>query len=761
MNRKERRAAKKTGSNGHGRPAAGAAGDGVSGLYRQAVQLHQAGALAEAERGYRQVLKLAPRHADSLHYLGVIALQRGDNEAAIDLIGRAIAENAAVPDFHYHCGIALVALGRLEPSIAAYREALRLKPDYARARINLAVALIAARRWPEAAAECRRVLEQDPNSAEAHNNLGLALGAQGSVIEATVAFKRALELKPDLIEALNNQGKLLLETGSPDGALPALSRALKVRETEETKRLIAACLTSGRPLPATESTRALLLRAFSESWVWPDELAGIAASFIKTGSAREYLKGANAAWPALLSAHELLGSSGLAEIAIDELLRCHLETTRNHDVELERFLTATRAAILELAAAGAPELEREHILRLVAALARQCFINEYVFACGDDERKRAEALRDRLADALKAGGETPAAWIAVVGAYFPLQAIAGAENLLAKSWPNAIAALLAQQVREPKEELALQAAIPRLTAIKDEVSLRVQEQYEQNPYPRWVRLGAPARPRTFNRILGEAFPLSGFVPLPKEAGVEVLIAGCGTGQQPIERMRESAGARMLAIDLSLASLAYASRKTKELGISGIEYAQADILELGTLGRSFDVIESGGVLVAIADPFTAWRKLAMLLAPGGLMYIGLYSERARRNIVAAQKYLAAQGFRATPEDMRRGRQAIMALADGSRAKSVTAAGDFFTMSTCRDLLFHVQETRFTLPEIAGFLKENGLKFLGFVLPEPVQKRYSERFPDDPARTNLEHWDQFERENPDSFISMYQFWVQKAA
>jgi SAM-dependent methyltransferase len=255
------------------------------------------------------------------------------------------------------------------------------------------------------------------------------------------------------------------------------------------------------------------------------------------------------------------------------------------------------------------------------------------------------------------------------------------------------------------------------------------------------------------------FPLSGFVELDKEDGVEFLIAGCGTGQQSIERAQAFAGVKFTAIDLSMASLCYAKRKTSELKIANVDYAQADIVKLGSIGRSFDAIETSGVLVAIGDPWGAWRTLLSLLKPGGVMSIGLYSEVARRDIVAAQKYLAAQGYRATEEDMRRGRQDIMALDGGSPVKKVTNAGDFFSMSNCRDMLFHVQEHRFALPQIKDFLAENGLIFLGFALDEGALTRYAARFPDDPARTSLDCWHQFEQENPDTFISMYQFWVQK--
>jgi hypothetical protein len=80
---------------------------------------------------------------------------------------------------------------------------------------------------------------------------------------------------------------------------------------------------------------------------------------------------------------------------------------------------------------------------------------------------------------------------------------------------------------------------------------------------------------------------------------------------------------------------------------------------------------------------------------------------------------------------------------------------------RDLLFHVQEHRMTLPQIARFLADNHLQFLGFDQAPHILQRYRQKFPEDQAMTNLDHWDLFEQENPRAFIGMYQFWVRKVS
>ena len=89
--------------------------------FQNAIQLHQAGRLAEAEAIYRQILAAEPRHADALHLLGVIALQVGRNDLAADWFCQAVALTPDAPDFHSNLGEAYRKIGRADEAIAAYR----------------------------------------------------------------------------------------------------------------------------------------------------------------------------------------------------------------------------------------------------------------------------------------------------------------------------------------------------------------------------------------------------------------------------------------------------------------------------------------------------------------------------------------------------------------------------------------------------------------------------------------------------------------
>jgi SAM-dependent methyltransferase len=335
-----------------------------------------------------------------------------------------------------------------------------------------------------------------------------------------------------------------------------------------------------------------------------------------------------------------------------------------------------------------------------------------------------------------------------VGAYFPLHTLSKPEALLNRSWPAFVDALLVQQVREPAEERRIAAGIPVLTSIEGEVSRTVRQQYEESPYPRWVHAGPPGQPV----ILKDR---------PPEQAFDVLFAGCGTGLSTIEFARQTPRARVLAIDLSLASLCYAQRMTQSYGLTNVEFGQADITKLATIGREFDYVDASGVLHHLADPWEGWRILLSLLRPGGVMLIGLYSELARRSIVAARRLIADRGYRPIPEDIRRCREEVMAAEDGSVLKSVIYWNDFFAMSECRDLLFHVQEHHITLREIKLFLAATGVQFGGFMLDALTFQRFATRFPEPAAMINLDCWQDFETQAPSTFAAMYQFWVHKPA
>jgi len=464
--------------------------------------------------------------------------------------------------------------------------------------------------------------------------------------------------------------------------------------------------------PLDRRLRALLARALAHPAVDPGDLVRPISSLALSRPAGDAL-----ADPLL---HALLRDAIIRDARLHELLR-----------------TARRDA-----------LERRSLpLATLCAIAHQCFNTEYLLDETPSESERLAALRpSELYDC------------ALYAAYRPLHTLESAERLAATLASTPLASLAERQILAPLEERRLAATIPSLGEATDSVSAAVQAQYEENPYPRWLRTQTRFDPAPLTAIVRELFPAAD-VP-GSAAPARILLAGCGTGQNAIAAAKRFAPASVLAIDFSRASLAYATRKTRELGISGIDYRQADILALDALGERFDLVEASGVLHHMAEPLAGWSILARRVKPGGFMRIGLYSERGRRAIVHARDLIARHGFQPTPDGIRRCRAALLAAKHDALLASVARNEDFYSMSGCRDLLFNVQEHRFTLPQIAQMIEGLGLRFLGFEFPDSgiTAARYGERFPGDAAMVSLENWARYEEDDPDAFGRMYQFWVR---
>jgi 2-polyprenyl-3-methyl-5-hydroxy-6-metoxy-1,4-benzoquinol methylase len=527
--------------------------------------------------------------------------------------------------------------------------------------------------------------------------------------EAARTYKKLLALKPDHAEALNNLGCVLRAQGKLAEASANFARALAL-----TPQLYDR-------FTAIVATLASLLPPLAEA-----------------------MRRANAAWPQRLTAGQLFTAEARVEIESDPLLLDLLRATPIRDLALERVLTALRAALLAEALAGQTVATAR--LAFAAALAQQCFINEYVFATSAEEDKQLAQL-SRYA-------QTPLQ-IAAFAMYAPLSALPQALSLLARD-ASPLAELIAQQLREPQEERALREAMPRLTTIDDDVSQRVRAQYEENPFPRWVHAPNGIEATSIDLHLRQLFPTAAFKPHNKMQGLDVLVAGCGTGFHAIGTAMSFAGARVLAIDLSLVSLAYAKRQTPAALRTAIDYAQADILKLGTINRSFDLVDATGVLHHMAQPLEAARILLDLVRPGGFMHLGFYSELGRARIVSARAYIAERGYGGTPSDIRRFRQDVLA----SPHARISELNDYFTMSECRDLLFHVHEKRLTIPEIRSFITAHGLTFIGFEFEPAAQQQYRAEFAHAGWSTSdIDRWQEIESQHPETFSNMYRLWVQK--
>lgn len=520
-------------------------------------------------------------------------------------------------------------------------------------------------------------------------------------------YRKLIELQPNNAFAYNSLGRLLHAKGKPAQAAGAFARALALMPQLLDQHYDALCATLLALSP--ELARAVAQASPTLAPIDPTSFAG------------------------------------------NPLLLQMLRAAPIRHLGLERVLTAARVWLIGEAE---HDVDDERLLTFASALAAQCFINEFVFAVGAEEETAVAQLTRRAADALARGGRLPPLIWAVLAAYAPLAALPGASALATMTLPSDLRPVIEQQVIEPQRERALRAEIPQLTPVSGAVSEEVRAQYEANPYPRWVASPAQVEPVSVAQYVADA--VSANLPRPPHALLDVLVAGCGTGWHAIALTQRLEGTSVLAVDLSRASLAYAKLRMPAELSERLTFAQADIETIDDIGRSFDLIDASGVLHHTADTFASWRKLLTLLRPDGLMHVGLYSERARGQIATAQDYLRRQGYSATAIDIRRCRGDL--LANGFA--DIANTSDFYTTSECRDLLFHVQEHRVTIPDIATFLAAENLEFLGFEFA-PAKKVGLRRTFEAAGWSwrDLARWHAMEMQNPALFSAMYHFWVRK--
>src|SRR5258708_25518224 len=214
-------------------------------------------------------------------------------------------------------------------------------------------------------------------------------------------YRKAVALDPRYREALHSLAGALLVQGDTNEAVDAATRALAALDKPSARLLFVQCVRGTTSFPGGPTFRNLLTRAIAETWARPVELAGAAIALVKVSPAiTDGIKLAMQAWPRRLAAPEI--APCLGPLVADDLLRAVLESTPVCDAGLERLLTSVRAVLLD-AAVNATSDVSDAVIAFACALARQCFINEYVFDVSGAEQQALTKLREMATDALTLG----------------------------------------------------------------------------------------------------------------------------------------------------------------------------------------------------------------------------------------------------------------------------------------------------------------------------------------------------------------------
>jgi len=689
-----------------------------------ALQYHNEGKIKEAKDIYEQILIEEPLHFDALHLFGVAYYQQENYSMAIKFINKA----------------------------------LRVIPDNAAALSNLGSALNDSGQFTEAVKNLQKAIKINSNFAEAHNNLGNGLNGLGKLTDAEKSFRTAIKIKPTFSDAYHNLGNTLYESGQVEEAFENHKTAIDLQSTNDSYWVSLAETCKHLSPHFSDLSLCNILGELLERKILcgRDVMVTITNLLMKKTNFKYLVTRSNDQ----VSLDSLQYLEMVKYFSRQTLFLKIMKVSPIYNLKIENLLILLRQ-FMSLQALR--KNQEEQTFPFEICLAIHCFTNEYIYPETDEEISNILKIENKILGFIKQNRKIPVSLFTTLAAYRPLSNYKWAKTLKNVSETEGIDELLRIQIIEVYEEQSLHSKIQKLTPIKNKVSKAVQGQYEENPYPRWINPNVVTKKRTIGDIL-RGSPLRfdlGSYNSPKAP--EILVAGCGTGQHAIDVAARYEGAQVLALDLSISSLSYGLRKSIELGFDNITFAQGDIMHLGDIKQSFDLIESVGVLHHLETPLSGWKILKDLLRPKGFMKIGLYSELARRDITFGRSQFSKRKETVTNHEMREFRQQILRETENGdlNMKSISTSGDFFNLSEFRDLLFHVQESCFTLDQIDEAIKSLNLKFIGFELEDQkVLNDFDTLYPDGPSRQSLSLWEKFEKRKPSTFRNMYQFWCQKS-
>ncbi len=662
-----------------------------------------------------------PDQAMLLFLLGSSCHILGRHNEAIDYYRSAIKLEPSIALAHVGLGNLLLTQDQAAESIPPFQQAIDLGISDLLVFNNLGNALLKTGNFADACANYHKAIDLDPACSAAYQNLAIAQTALGQTLDAIASYREAIRLNPDLKLSKYNLASILQDK-VPQHTKYCVAWAQTYLEILRTPGIINPTALSAQIL------QLLKQHPFLKTLL--GELAVNDKSF-----------------------QRLQATERLSEIP---LLLQFISKSPATDLQIENLLAKVREDLLSQAADLDSYKEASPIQ---IALALHYYINEYVVTESNSEHSLVLKLETEL--------EKEFAHHATLNPC-KVTAIASYRQLTRYRWKDRIATMpsmhpiYTMQIKEAELESMLAQSIQQLSEPEDAVSLLVRSQYEENPYPRWI----DTRMSHLQGSIAEVMQSTGIRICPEHPlsnqNPQILIAGCGTGQQALVAASRFENSRILAIDLSRRSLAYAQRKSAEHAVRNIEFMHADILALGKLGRQFDLIECVGVLHHMAEPLTGWRVITDCLRTGGMMKIGLYSAAARQPVADASNVIRQRAVGKNTAEILQFRKDMLA-ADfwhKSQLRDLAKWPDFYTTSEFRDLVFHVQEHRFDLLQINSVLDQLNLRFAGFEFADNRMKdNFRSIYQHHENMFDLNLWHRFEMNNLETFSGMYQFWVQK--
>ncbi len=591
---------------------------------------------------------------------------------------------------------------------------VNLNPKYTDGYYNLANILIKLDEEEKAIENYNKVIELDKNYFKAHNNLGNIYRRKGLNKKAIEYYSSTLEINSNYKVAYHNLA----------GALQFYK--INVKNKNINKYLLY--LLKEKIIVRPNSITHNILNSLFLNTDLKKDLSLVNNKITK----KDF-------------------NSILENLQDNSLLMQFMKVCPISDYYIEKKLVNIRKKILNHIYKS--DNEKTHI-NFIISLSIQCFLNEYIYGKSKDEIEKITKINERISSNLKENKKISDLDILCLSCYEPLTNFSWSSKI---KFSDKLKEVFELHLNQNKIENQISKSIKSISKVEDRVSIKVKKQYEENPYPRWENLGLSIEPRNIKDVIRDSNLNLDLKKITHSKSPEILIAGCGTGQHAITTASKYKNSKILALDLSFKSLSYAKRKAIELNINNIDFIQGDILDLESINRKFDIIESVGVLHHMDNPFKGWKILTSCLNDDSLMLIGLYSKKARQHITQIKDRINKLKLKSNYKNIIKFRKELIRN-NNDQWDYIKSSPDFYTVSGVRDLLFHVQEHQFTINKIKKYLDKLGLIFLGFE-DQLVKDNFKNNYTNKDDLFNLDKWEEYEKSNPRIFAGMYQFWCKK--
>ncbi|MBL32233.1 MAG: hypothetical protein CMP62_05885 [Flavobacteriales bacterium] len=446
-----------------------------------------------------------------------------------------------------------------------------------------------------------------------------------------------------------------------------------------------------------------------------------------------------------------LSSDLLLKRLKNSLICCH---------HIENIYTQTRKHLLSKIFIDKSSIgEAEH--KLLSALCIQCDYNGYIWEVTDKEKKEIQNVEEKIIEDLKLTDDININEVLIYACYKPLLNNTSIVNYLSKKFKDTDEInyeVIQSLILEPLSLRENNDHIKSFNKVKDKTSLKVMNMYKEHPYPKWKGIYyIPSEINVHQKYYDRDLTEKNDSNIQKE----ILIAGCGTGQELVTVSKIYSNSNITAIDISLPSLSYAYKRAKDNDVNNFELIHMDLLELVNYKKKFDIINCSGVLHHMKDPELGLKALISCLKEDGYLNIGLYSRTARENITKLRKLIADNNLNNSHEEITKIRRSIILGYDGYESfNHLLNVRDFYSFNEMQDLLFHPRELVFNLEEIDEMLRRNNLAFIEFDNKyQKVKDVYNKNYPKDKKLRSVKNWIEFEDKYPLTFLGMYQFFAKR--